>query len=121
MPRWTQEDYDNWKRKQDARGGAKPLPSVHQEPAGRSALVIPEEGADTRWYGTAKRFEITFIIYAQRPADFDGWTIKHCIDMCVAAGIIPEDDWRTLEGRIISRKANGKDEEKTVIEIRTLL
>lgn len=72
---------------------------------------------DPRWYGAAKRFEITFRIYAVRPCDYDGYDIKPIQDMLVRAEIIPDDRWDMLAGRVVSCKARTQDEERTEIEI----
>lgn len=90
------------------------------KPAKRSALVSPAPREDTRWYGSAKRFEITYIVYSKRPADYDGYSIKELQDMVVKSGMLPDDKWEVLSGRTISRKILKGEEERTVIEIRTL-
>ena len=97
---------------------ARRVHALQPQPVERLPLVIAPEGKEACWYGAATRFEITFTVYAVRPCDYDGYDIKALQDFCVAAGIIPDDDWRTLSGRVISRKVATKAEEKTVIEIR---
>jgi len=66
------------------------------------------------------RFEIVFRIYAVRPTDWDNWYVKLLQDMLVRAGILHDDHWRILEGRVISEKAKSQQEERTEIEIRML-
>lgn len=92
----------------------------HEKPAERVPLDDPDAGKEARWSGPSERFEIQFIIFAQHPADWDGWDIKYCQDFLIKAGIIPDDGWKTLSGRVISRKVSTKDEEKTVIEVTAL-
>lgn len=94
--------------------------SHHQKQPQRSSLDGECEGEEARWYGTAKRFEITFVIYAVRPCDYDGYDIKPIQDMLVRAQIIPDDRWDLLSGRVVSRKARTQSEERTEIEIVTL-
>jgi hypothetical protein len=67
-----------------------------------------------------QRFRITFTVYAARPADYDGYDIKHLQDWCVKAALIPDDNWRILEGSVISRKAHSKADERTEIEVTPL-
>lgn len=67
--------------------------------------------------GIAGRFGIRFTIYSTRPCDWDNYFVKYLQDCCIEAGIIPGDDWRTLEGQVITRKCRTEIEERTVIEI----
>lgn len=78
-----------------------------------SALVRPETGAGQR----LRCFEIVFTVYATRPADWDGWSIKELQDAVVASGILCGDAWNQLEGRVRSRKVHTKEEERTEVEI----
>ncbi len=87
------------------------------QPAKGDALVSSVEGKETRWYGPASRFEITFHIYSVRPADWDGWNCKQLQDFLVHASCLPGDGWRVLSGRVISHKVHKGEEEKTEIEI----
>ena len=96
------------------------LCSDNQEPIKGSALVSPASGENSSWYGSAKRFQITFRVYAIRPPDWDGCEIKQLQDMVVHAGILPDDNWRILQGRVVTEKAHSKEEERTEIEIVTL-
>lgn len=70
--------------------------------------------------GPIQRFAITFTVYSVYPPDWDGIHIKEIQDMVCEAGILPSDDYRTLEGRVISKKVHTKAEERTVIEILAL-
>ena len=63
------------------------------------------------------RFKIRFIVYNRYPCDWDAYHIKELQDLLVHAGVLPDDDWLTLEGEVVSRKAKDQTEEKTVIEI----
>lgn len=85
-----------------------------------NALEQPASGEEARWHGTANRFEITYTIYSVRPADFDNYSCKYVQDFLVKAGILPNDGWRCLSGRVISRKAKTQAEERTEIEIRVI-
>ncbi len=66
------------------------------------------------------RYRITFRCFARRPCDYDNYRVKECQDMVVKAGLIPDDNWRVLEGCVVSRKAKTKAEERTIIEIEPL-
>ncbi len=87
------------------------------KPVEGDALVSSVEGKETRWYGPASRFEITFHIYSVRPPDWDGADIKFLQDFLVHASVIPGDGWRVLSGRVISHKVPKGEEEKTEIVI----
>lgn len=94
-------------------------PSAY-EPTERMPLDDACEAKEAHWYDAATRFEITFTVYSRRPGDWDGYSIKALQDFCVTAGIIPDDRWDIVSGRVVSRKAATEGEEKTVIEIKTL-
>ncbi len=93
------------------------LRADNPQPAQRLPLVSPAPGEETRWYGAAERFEITFRIYSQRPCDWDGYSIKEIQDMLVHAGLLSSDKWSALCGRVESCKARSQEEERTEIEI----
>ena len=63
------------------------------------------------------RFRVLFTVYAVRPLDYDNVRIKPLQDCLVAAGFLPDDNWKVLEGEVRSCKAKSKAEERTVIEI----
>lgn len=91
------------------------------QPTQGNALVGPAWGEDSRWYGAATRFTLRFTVYAVRPADWDGWHVKELIDSLVAAEIIPDDGWQTVEeGCVATRKVDTAQEERTEIHIVTL-
>ena len=96
------------------------LHPVQPQPDERLPLVGTAQGEETRWHDAAERFEIVFTIHSRRPCDWDGWDIKAVQDFLVTAGIIPGDGWKTLSGRVCSRKVATEGEEKTVIEITAL-
>jgi hypothetical protein len=75
---------------------------------------------ETDWHDAARRFEIQFIVYSVRPADYDGYDIKALQDFLVTAGIIPADKWNTLSGGCVSRKAATQEQERTEIEIKAI-
>ena len=64
-----------------------------------------------------ERFEIVFTIHAFQPCDWDNYHVKELQDMAVAAGIIPSDSWDTLSGRVVCKKAETKEQERTEITI----
>lgn len=94
--------------------------AVQPQPAKRVSLESIEAGEEACWHDVDAVFEIVFTIYSVRPCDWDGYDIKSLQDFLVSAGILPGDGWKTLSGRVYSRKAATKDEEKTVIEITAL-
>lgn len=91
----------------------KQLPTINQECTERGALVSPTP----RKAKSGVRFEIVFTVYAVSPADWDGYHVKELQDLLVKSGILPGDDWATLQGKVVPQKAAKKEEEKTVIEI----
>jgi len=93
--------------------GAEGLPAPKHERDEGKALdhKRPRKAAD------CPRLEIVFTIYACKPTDWDNWHVKILQDLLVHAGILHGDDWRILEGRVISKKANSESEERTEITI----
>ena len=63
------------------------------------------------------RYRITFTVYSIRPFDWDNYRFKDLQDCIVKAGLLPGDDWRVLEGRVVPHKAATKEEERTEITI----
>jgi hypothetical protein len=98
----------------DHRPGIRPLQPQSDE---RVSLDAAAQGEEARWYASARRFEIVFTVYSRRPCDWDGYDIKALQDFLIKAGVIPDDGWATLSGRVVSCKAATEAEEKTVIEI----
>jgi len=92
--------------------------SKHSKRIERMPLDLNPEREEACWHDADASFEITFTVYSVRPCDYDGYDIKYLQDWLVSAGIISGDDWKTITGRVCSRKAKSKEEEKTVIEIR---
>ena len=64
-----------------------------------------------------QRYQVTYRIFAVRPADWDNNSIKGLQDLLVTARLLPGDAWHQLHGGIVSEKVHSKEEEKTVIEI----
>lgn len=85
------------------------------QPVGRVPLDAKSRPEETDWHDAARSFEVWFIVYSRRPADYDGYDIKALQDFCVAAGIIPGDGWNVLSGRVMSRKAATESEERTEV------
>jgi hypothetical protein len=99
--------------------GSAGVCAVHPQPTQRGPLVGIGEGEAPCWYGTAKRFEITFVVYSTRPCDYDGYDIKAIQDLLVQAEVIPDDKWCVLTGRVCSEKVHTEKEERTEITIIT--
>ena len=99
------------------------LPS-RQKPQPKPPLEAPPRRAKTgsRSVEPRQRYAITFIVYACHPRDWDNLaaSCKELQDELVKAGWLPNDDWKTLDGRVRSRKAHHEAEERTVIEITNL-
>lgn len=91
--------------------------SSDQKPNGQPPLVHPKKGKAKSSARTVARYRIRFTIYAVRPADWDGWSIKQLQDCCIHAGLIHGDAWHVLEGSVRSEKVHSEEEERTVIEI----
>jgi hypothetical protein len=94
--------------------------TANTQPGPRLPLELSETAEEAHWPYAHGRFEITFTVYSLRPADYDGYYIKHLQDFLVSAGIIPGDGWDTLSGRVVSRKAATKGEERTEILIHAI-
>jgi hypothetical protein len=97
--------------------GAQRLRSDEPQPGSGRALVVHASGEASGRKVPAGRYRIRFIVYAVRPCDWDNYRTKAAQDCLVAAGFLPADDWKTLEGEVVTRKAKTKIEERTVIEI----
>lgn len=104
---------ESTKRRNPHLFGSAGLPSAGQQCGERDALGHIPEGKTAG--GT--RFEISFTVYAVRPNDYDNLRCKELQDCLVKAGLIPDDNWRVLQGRIISKKASSQAEERTEILI----
>lgn len=114
MPRWTSDDL----RAYEDRVARLRAPQPEQPPG--KALVRPISGEAEGGAGTPDRFSVRFDIFAVRPLDFDNAFTKPLQDCLVAAGIIPGDDWKTLEGHVACHKAGSKSEERTEVTIERL-
>jgi len=68
-----------------------------------------------------RRYFVTFIIYACHPMDWDNPFTKPLQDLLVNRGLIPSDNWQTLEGCVKSRKVATKTEERTELTIEMIL
>ena len=93
------------------------LRATHQKPDEGKPLVGRLPRKEKGGPGTVGRLKIRFTVHAVRPADWDGYDIKHLQDMLCRAGILPDDNWRILCGEVVSEKVHSKKDELTVIEI----
>lgn len=86
---------------------------AQREPAVGQALVRAGRGKAPRRAG----FEIVFTVFAIRPNDWDNVWTKPLQDHLVRAGILDDDRWDFLAGRVLCCKAKTKAEERTEITI----
>lgn len=105
--RWTEEQLRAYENR------FKRLRPTVSEPVKRSALV----GGVPREVPGRIRSRIRFTVYAVRPCDWDGYSIKPLQDCLVRASILHGDDWDLLQGEVISEKVHSKEEERTEITI----
>lgn len=93
------------------------VPANDPQPAqGRPLVGVHPRKAKSRM-GAVERAQITLRVFARRPADWDAWHFKELIDCLVKAGILDDDRWDLLQGKIVSEKVFEKAEERTVITI----
>lgn len=64
-----------------------------------------------------RRFLVRFKCYSVRPLDWDNYRLKDLQDMLCVAGLLPDDNWKILEGHVSSHKAASPIFERTEIEI----
>lgn len=93
------------------------LCAAKPERIAQRALERPSPGEAPR----IARLEIHFRVYAMRPADWDNYRLKDVQDCLVVAGLLPDDDYATLQGCVSSYKVYSKEEERTEIEAYDLL
>jgi hypothetical protein len=105
------------RRNADPETGVAALRPTDAQPDEGKPLVRRRPRKETSGESTAGRLRIRFTVYAVRPADWDGYDIKHLQDMLVRAEMLPDDNWRILSGEVRSEKVHSKEEEKTVVEI----
>ena len=96
----------------DLPGLAGLRPSV-EEPDQGIALERPVSGKASG----RSRFEILFRVFARRPPDWDNAHIKELQDTLVRIGLLPDDDWKTLQGKVQTFKVSCAEEERTEIFI----
>lgn len=103
----------------NSAGGAG-IRAHHEKPTQGNTLVsaLPRKGKGGKGavLGAARR-HISFRVFSQRPADYDGYSIKELQDALVHAGILDDDAWHLLYGTVISEKAHSQEEERTEIEL----
>lgn len=119
MVNWTPADAEAYEQRRSRNPDARIRPA-YQEPDKRNALELPPLRKEAGGPPPAQRVAITFIVYSTRPGDWDGYHVKELQDMLVQAGILSGDDWASLQGTVISRKAVSKGEERTEIVIEQL-
>lgn len=91
-------------------------PTAAQQPKGRSLVRAPKRKV-SRSLGAKERYRVIFTVHAVRPPDWDNAFIKSLQDCLVTAGLLPSDDYGSLEGSVISKKVQETAQEKTTIEI----
>lgn len=87
------------------------------KPTQGNALERPVSGEGQSGTSPVRRTRIRFEIYAVRPCDWDGYSVKELQDMLVHAQILPSDKWDVVQGEVISHKAHSKAEERTEVTI----
>jgi hypothetical protein len=96
------------------------IPAAVAEPHPRPALVAPAHRETPSCARAPQRTTITYIVRAQRPCDYDNWCIKFLQDCLIASGILDDDNWKVLQGTVISEKCATAEEEGTTIVIEQL-
>ena len=95
----------------------------HEKPTQGYALVsaAPRKGKGRKGAVLgATRCRIQFRVFSQRPADWDGYSVKEIQDCLVHAGLLDEDGWDILSGEVISEKAYSAESCRTEILIERL-
>ena len=108
-----------------AKNNAAPkrLHTDEPERAQGSALVSGSPRETESGAGPAQSFAVRFIVRSRRPCDWDNLAggIKPLQDLLVAgARILPDDNWKVLQGHIVSEKAASKEDESTTVIIESL-
>ena len=115
MTNWTSNDLSAYQARRSRIRATEP-----ECPERRSLVRAAQgeaQGGSGAQEGISGRMRVIFRVYAQRPLDWDNYRLKDVQDCLVEAGLLVGDDWRVLEGRVISCKAHSKEEERTEIEI----
>jgi|SRR6266542_1712330 len=128
--RWTQQQYREYmaRRRKEAEeygkdhNSSEGISAVVAERAQGQTLVDVAPGEAQGSAGVAPRFTIRFVVHSRRPVDWDNLAIgiKSAQDLLIAIGIIPDDNWKVLQGQIVSEKCNRAEDEGVTIEIETL-
>lgn len=113
--RWTRAEYEQHPKRASLSPDCAGIRAVQSKPVKRLPLDNIDARKKESWYDAAGSLEIVFIVHSVRPCDWDGYDIKALQDFLITAGIIPDDGWKTLSGRVVSRKAATKADEKTEI------
>jgi hypothetical protein len=100
---------------------ARILARQKPEPKSGQALVRPSQrkGPRQERAGSGGYYRIKFVVHATQPRDWDNLSasVKQIQDAIVEAGWLPDDDWKTLEGTVVSAKATTEEEERTEVTI----
>lgn len=112
---FVRQHEERLKRKDNAKIDNRPsgICASNEKPTEGDALV----GGIPREKESVCRARIVFAVYAVRPADWDGYSIKQIQDALVESRLLGSDAWDRLEGSVRSEKVHSKEEEKTIIEI----
>ena len=114
MPTWTSDEFRAY---QDRRAR---LRAAEPERAAGKALGGSDAGETPDGQVPRGRLAIRFDVWSVRPLDWDNYFLKPMQDCCVHAGLLPDDDWQSLEGHVASHKAHSREEERTEITIQEL-
>lgn len=113
MPRWTQEQLNEYEQRRNKVSGPALRP-----PEPKRLAVLPLDGPAPRKETGSTRFKVRFIVRSQRPLDPDNYRLKDLLDLCVLVGFLPDDSWRHIaEHSVSSEKVHSAEEEQTAIEV----
>ena len=97
---------------------AAALPTSDPKPTQGGALRRVSKRTQASSHGVVVRTGLLFRVYAQRPADPDGWDLKEIIDALAGARLLDADRWdKCYIAGIYSEKVHSKEEERTEVTI----
>lgn len=115
MPNWTKDDLHAYQaRRQKLRATEPECPE--RRPLERAAQREAKGGFGAP-VGITGRSRVIYRVYSQRPLDWDNYRLKDLQDCLVQAGLLADDNWRILQGEVISEKVHTKAEERTEVTI----